>query len=484
MKKHFTLLALLGMVAIGCTEGGIDTGGGNNNQNIVFADSSVKALCVANWDSDGDGELSYDEAAAVTDIGTTFQYSEITSFDELEYFTGLTAISGSAFRDCYNLTSINIPDGVMTIGDVAFYSCFSLTNATIPNSVTMIGISAFNGCNNLQSIVIPDGTTEIGGYAFSGCRSLTSATIPDSVTTIGFAIFNSCTSLHELKGKFATDDNRCLVVDGVFNSFAPAGLTEYAIPNGITAIGHNAFEDCSGLTSVTIPDGVTEIGSYTFTRCSSLTSITIPDSVTAIGLAAFGDCNNLQEFNGKFASEDGRSLIVDGVLNSFAPAGLTEYAIPDGVVEIGESSFYNCRSLTSVTFPDSVTCIGYNAFGSCIGLTGVVIPDSVTQLDVYAFLGCSNLTSVTIGSGVAEIGDSAFYGCNTLASVYCKPSTPPVLESDVFKHYAEELGAIANLDCTIYVPANSIAAYRMSDYWSDYVDNIVAYDFEKGEVVE
>lgn len=484
MKKHFTLLLLLGVVAMGCTEGGIDDGGGNNENNIQFVDSLVRAMCVANWDTDGDGELSYDEAAAVTDIGTTFRGTEITSFDEFEYFTGLTSISEYAFQGCYNLTSINIPNGVTTIGDVAFYGCISLTNVTIPDGITKFGISAFNGCFKLTTITIPDGTTEIGGYAFCDCVSLTNVIIPDSVTTIGYAIFSGCFNMQEFQGKFASEDGRCLIVDGVLNSFAPAGLTEYTISNGITVIGHNAFEYCSDLTSVTIPDSVTEIGSYTFFGCSSLTSITIPDSVTAIGLAAFGDCNNLQEFNGKFASEDGRSLIVDGVLNSFAPAGLTEYAIPDGVVEIGESSFYNCRSLTSVTFPDSVTCIGYNAFAICIGLAGVVIPDSVTQLDVYAFLGCSNLTSVTIGSGVAMIGDSAFYGCNSLASVYCKPSTPPVLESEVFKHYAEELGAIANLDCAIYVPANSIAAYRLSDYWSDYVDNIVAYDYERGEVVE
>lgn len=484
MKKHFTLLVLLGVVAMGCTEGGIDDGGGNNENNIQFVDSLVKALCVANWDTNGDGELSYDEAAAVTEIGTTFQGMEITSFDEFEYFTGLTSISEYAFQSCYNLTSINIPNGVTTIGDVAFYGCLSLTNVTIPDGIIKFGISAFNGCFNLASITIPDGTTEIGGYAFCDCVSLKNVIIPDSVTTIGYAIFSGCINMQEFQGKFASEDGRCLIVDGVLNSFAPAGLTEYTISNGITVIGHNAFENCDSLKSVTIPDSITEIGSYTFMRCSSLTSITIPDSVTAIGLAAFGDCNNLQEFNGKFASEDGRSLIVDGVLNSFAPAGLTEYAIPDGVVEIGESSFYNCRSLTSVTFPDSVTCIGYNAFASCIGLTGVVIPDSVTQLAVYAFGWCESLTDVTIGSSVEEIGDMAFYGCNRLASVYCRASVPPILGSEVFKYFAQELGGVVNIEGAVYVPAGSVSVYKSNDYWSEYADNIVAYDYEKGEVVE
>ena len=63
------------------------------SDNINFADDNVKALCVANWDTNHDGELSYEEAAAVTDIGQVFRNnSSITSFDEFEYFTGVTSL--------------------------------------------------------------------------------------------------------------------------------------------------------------------------------------------------------------------------------------------------------------------------------------------------------------------------------------------------------------------------------------------------------
>ena len=151
------------------------------------------------------------------------------------------------------------------------------------------------------------------------CTSLTSVTIGNSVTSIGEGVFYYCSSLTAFYGKFASADNRCLIIDGVLRFFACNGLTEYTIPESVTSIGSYAFDSCSSLTSITIPDSVTSIGSSAFSSCSSLTSVTIPDSVTSIG----------------------------------------EYA------------FYDCSSLTSVTIPDSVTSIGYEAFYSCSSLKEV-----------------------------------------------------------------------------------------------------------------
>ena len=115
--------------------------------NIYFADANVKALCVKNWDTDGDGELSKDEAAAVTDLGEVFKGNEdITSFDELQYFTGLTSIGENAFRNCINMTSVTIPSSVTSIGDRAFSECKKLSSMEIPDQVTTIGLYAFSGC--------------------------------------------------------------------------------------------------------------------------------------------------------------------------------------------------------------------------------------------------------------------------------------------------------------------------------------------------
>ena len=324
-------------------------------------------------------------------------------------------------KECWVITF----DGVVTsIGKEAFYYCSNLTSVTIPDSVTSIGVCAFYNCKSLTSVTIPDSVTKIVDDAFYLCRSLTSVTIPDSVTKIG----------------------------------------DYA------------FGYCLKLTNVTIGNGLTMIGEGAFNRCSSLTTITIPDSVTVIGYDVFTACSSLQEFSGKFASEDGRCLIINGELNSFAPAGLTSYTIPDSVTWIRSHAFSNCSSLTSITIPDSVTWIGEYTFYDCSSLISITIPDSVPSIEKYAFNGCTSLTSVTIGDSVTSIGDNAFDGCTSLQEVYCKPTTPPTGDSSMF--YDNAFGR------KIYVPMESVDAYKSAEYWSNYADAIVGYDFENNKVVE
>ncbi len=456
------------------------------NDLIHFEDSIVKEICTNNWDTNGDGELSYKEAAAVTSIGSQFQIAQktlIRSFKELRYFTGLQSIEYSAFGGCSSLTNIHIPDGVTAIGNYAFKGCSSLTSIHIPDGVTAIGNYAFKGCSSLTSITIPDGVTKIESCTFYDCSSLTSIHIPDGVTKIGDNAFRDCSSLANIH----IPDGVTVIENSAFSGCS--SLTSIHIPDGVTAIGHDAFYGCSSLTSITIPDGVTKIESYTFYDCSSLTSITIPDgviaignyafyccsgltsikipqTVTSIGKQVFVGCTSLSAFEGKYASADHRYLINYGELLAFAPAGLTEYTIPDEVIAIGTSAFYNCYNLTSIHIPKTVIAIGKEAFSYCRSLTSIHIPDEVTKIESFTFEQCSSLTSITIPEGVTEIKNYAFEYCRSLTSVYCKPTTPPTLGSSAFSNTSSSM--------KIYVPTASVEAYKTAKGWSGMASRIFA----------
>ena len=377
---------------------------------------------------------------SATSIGD-YAFADCGSLTSIIIPNSVTSIGNSAFFGCESLTSVAIPDSVTSIGDRAFVGGGSLTSIIIPNSVTSIGKSAFSNCSGLASVHISDSATSIGDYAFADCGSLTSIIIPNSVTSIGNSAFFGCESLTSVTipdsvtsiGKSAFSNCSGLasvhISDSVTSigeyAFADCGsLTSIIIPNSVTSIEKSAFFGCESLISVTIPDSVTSIGGSAFYNCSSLTSITIPDSVTSIGQQAFSCCSSLQAFYGKYASSDNRCLIIDGVLNCFAPSGLTSYTIPDSVTSIGSSTFDKCRCLTSVTIPDSVT----------------------------------------------SIEDLAFFFCSSLTSVYCKPTTPPAGGRTMF---------YANASVRkIFVPRNSVDAYKAKTYWKNFSSDIEGYDFE------
>ncbi len=204
----------------------------------------------------------------------TYDYVRITDCDESAASVNIPAeinglpvesIGFEAFKNCKNLESITLPDGVKSIGDGAFSYCTSLKSITLPDSVTSIEMWAFCSCTSLKSITIPDSVTNIRISTFKDCTSLESVTLPTSVTSIARYAFYGCTSLESI-----------------------------TIPDGVTSITEYAFFRCENLKSVHIPDNVTSIGDSAFCFCESLKSITLPDSVTSIADYAFDGCESLE----------------------------------------------------------------------------------------------------------------------------------------------------------------------------------------------
>ena len=203
----------------------------------------------------------------------------------LDTQTGVLEISGTGAMKDYDSSGSN---------RAPWYNYYSsITSVTIGEGVTTIGDYAFRGCERLISVTIPEGVTAIGNGAFQSCSSLISVTIPESITSIGSRAFFDCSNLTEFKGKFASSDHRCLIVNDKLRFFAPSGLKQYTTPDGVTIIDKRAFVNCTELRSITISNSVTEIGTEAFLGCSGLISLTIGEGVQTIGWEAFAGCTNL-----------------------------------------------------------------------------------------------------------------------------------------------------------------------------------------------
>ena len=265
-------------------------------------------------------------------------------------------------------------------------------------------------------------------------------TLNDSSVTKVECDATSSITLSDISGYSSTcvgfEIGSCVTDIGYYTFSGFTNLTSCTIGDSVTSINHNAFNGCVGLTNMVIPDNVTSIGTDIFIGCTGITNCTIGSGVTNIPGSAFEGCTSL-----------------------------TNVTIPNTVTSIGSAAFNGCTSLTGITIPNSVTSIGTSAFNGCTNLESIEIPDSVTEINKSAFNKCTSLTSCTIGLGVGWIGEYAFYGCSGLTSITVEGATPPGMGRGVFDNTNE---------CPIFVPADSVNAYKIARYWSTYSSRIRA----------
>lgn len=158
----------------------------------------------------------------------------------------------------------------------------------------------------------------------------------------------------------------------------------------------------------------------------------------------------------------------DEISSLFIGADPIIIILPNSINEIPNGTFCDLQYLETVIIPNSVTSIGDSAFYGCHKLANANIPNSVTSIGNNAFARCSKLY-INIPNSVTSIGDLAFKGCSELESVYCKAVIPPTGGTRMFDGNASNR--------KIYVPAASVDAYKSANYWSDYADSIIGYNF-------
>lgn len=205
----------------------------------------------------------------------------------------------------------------------------------------------------------------------------------------------------------------CPVVRIDTYAFKESSAEEVILPEGITDIGAQAFEDCASLKKINLPEGLLDIGAGAFIRCSALEALTFPSTLRSIGMSAFQKCASLEEV----VLPEGFLYLQSGAF--LGCTGLRKVVLPSTLqLRLTDSSlFQNCTALEEVILSEGFTLIPSAAFAGCTSLAKVELPSTLTRIDTLAFENCISLNRLTLPASLSTVGGGILSGCGDVELV-------------------------------------------------------------------
>ena len=384
------------------------------------------------------------------------RYDETPTLKQSEIRGGSTSYQNISYAEIY--------DSQTTIGSGAFQGCTSLEDVKIPKTIVSVKDNAFNGCNALQKLVFPieDTTMEVGNNAFDSLNLYPIVLEGDTYVNT----MNTSQNLRSYSSRVFPDDDTFRLI--TYYKYDPTYYKYESMSNNITS---SVMDDYRGyFTTLYVSSAVTNLDRSMFSSCASsgtVEEIRFCNGESSItSMTPFRYAGNLKTY-GPVGS--GANVEIPSSVTSFGDYTneiVTEAVLPSTVKTINFYQFTNLKkciapSVTSITFGkcSSLTSVGEIGSGA-----DVELGSSLTEIKSHAFYQCTSLTSVTLGN-ITSIGEEAFNGCSSLTSITIKAITPPSLSYGVFDY---------SNDCPIYVPAQSVDAYKAATYWKNYASRIQA----------
>ncbi len=320
------------------------------------------------------GEGILEDCTAIAYLETPLMGEDAAKEQFLAYLFGANSYEGySKDLPPASLKTVRITGDMTALSPCAFYSCSALQTVILPEGMTEIGKFAFYNCASLELVVGLERIRTLGAWAFSDCRALTSVTLGEETREIGFGAFLNCDALISMKLPFAGGGTD----ENDFLAYIfGAEYADYA----------KGFYPPT-LSRIEILNGCQTLGNYAFFECKTLKELVLPETLERIGVRAFAGCEALWSID-----------------------------LPNSLTTIRENAFWGCDALLSVTFGENLTAIGINAFYGCDSLTEIKLPMSLQALPASCFADCKALVTVDLG-GVREVGAQAFRHCNKIETV-------------------------------------------------------------------